>query len=526
MQISLYDTTLRDGAQTEGISFSAEDKLRIAERLDAFGVHYIEGGFPGSNPKDREFFTRAAEREWRHARITAFGATRYKGTRAADDENLRALLDCETPAVTIVAKFSRFQAETVLETTAAENLAMIRDSIEHLKKAGREVIVDAEHYFDGLAHDRGYAEQCARVAAEAGADWLVLCDTNGGSLPTAIREGTLAATAWTAVPLGIHTHDDIDLAEANALAGVEAGARQVQGTANGLGERCGNANLLTLIPTLQLKLGHACVTPEQLRQTVALARYVAELANVTLDPQTPFAGHSAFAHKAGYHGSGMRKHADAYQHIDPALVGNDSRIIISELAGRSSVVAKADALGLGDATDAARAVEELKSLEERGFQFEGAEASFELLLRRLEGEYEAPFEFVDFLVLAETREGREMLSEAMVKIRVGDEVFHTAAEGNGPVSALDRAARKALDRFFPELSGMHLADYKVRILDSSAATDAAVRVLIQSSNGEDEWGTVGSSSNIIEASWIALKDSYEYALLRAPGSQSGRGPVS
>ena len=518
MQLSLYDTTLRDGAQTEGISFSAEDKLRIAERLDAYGVHYIEGGFPGSNPKDREFFTRAAERTWKHARITAFGATRYKGTRAAADDNLQALLACQTPTVTIVAKFSRFQAETVLETTPDENLAMIRDSVAFLKDAGREVIVDAEHYFDGLAHDRAYVEQCVRAAA--GADWLVPCDTNGGSLPAGIRDGILAADAWTDLALGIHTHDDLDLAEANALAGVDAGARQVQGTANGLGERCGNANLLTLIPTLQLKLGYDCVAPAQLRQTAALARYVAEIANVTLDPQTPFAGHSAFAHKAGYHGSGMRKHSDAYQHIDPVLVGNDSRILISELAGRSSVVARADALGLGSETDAASVVQELKSLEERGFQFEGAEASFELLLRRLTGDYQPPFDFVDFLVLAETRGGRDMLSEAMVKIRVGDEIFHTAAEGNGPVSALDRAARKALERFFPELGGMHLADYRVRILNSSAATDAAVRVLIQSSDGEGEWGTVGSSANIIEASWLALKDSYEYALLRARGTQS------
>ncbi|MCY4112857.1 MAG: citramalate synthase [Chloroflexi bacterium] len=518
MQLSLYDTTLRDGAQTEGISFSAEDKLRIAERLDAYGVHYIEGGFPGSNPKDREFFTRAAERSWKHARITAFGATRYKGIRAESDENLQALLASETPTVTIVAKFSRFQAESVLETTPDENLAMIRDSVAFLKSAGREVIVDAEHYFDGLDHDRAYVEQCVRAASAA--DWLVLCDTNGGSLPAGIQEGTLAAAAWTELPLGIHTHDDLDLAEANALAGVEAGARQVQGTANGLGERCGNANLLTLIPTLQLKLGHDCVAPAQLQQTAALARYIAEIANVTLDPQTPFAGHSAFAHKAGYHGSGMRKHSDAYQHIDPLLVGNDSRILISELAGRSSVVARADALGLGSDTDAAQVVDELKALEERGFQFEGAEASFELLLRRLSGDYEPPFAFVDFLVLAETRGGRDMLSEAMVKIRVGEEIFHTAAEGNGPVSALDRAARKALERFFPELGAMHLADYKVRILNSSAATDAAVRVLIQSSDGDGEWGTVGSSANIIEASWLALKDSYEYALLRARGSQS------
>ena len=518
MQLSLYDTTLRDGAQTEGISFSAEDKLRIAERLDAYGVHYIEGGFPGSNPKDREFFTRAAERTWKHARITAFGATRYKGLRAEDDENLQALLACETPTVTIVAKFSRFQAETVLETSPDENLAMIRDSVAFLKQAGREVIVDAEHYFDGLSHDRAYVEQCVRAAA--GADWLVLCDTNGGSLPSGITDGVLAATGWTELPLGIHTHDDLDVAEANALAGVEAGARQVQGTANGLGERCGNANLLTLIPTLQLKLSHDCVAPAQLQQTAALARYIAEIANVTLDPQTPFAGHSAFAHKAGYHGSGMRKHSDAYQHIDPLLVGNDSRILISELAGRSSVVARADALGLGSDTDAAQVVDELKTLEERGFQFEGAEASFELLLRRLGGDYEPPFAFVDFLVLAETRGGRDMLSEAMVKIRVGDEIFHTAAEGNGPVSALDRAARKALERFFPELGEMHLADYRVRILNSSAATDAAVRVLIQSSDGKGEWGTVGSSANIIEASWLALKDSYEYALLRARGSKS------
>ncbi len=516
MQLALYDTTLRDGAQTEGISFSTEDKLRIAQRLDEYGVHYIEGGFPSSNPKDREFFERAAGMMWRAAKITAFGATRYKGRAVESDPTVQALVASETTAVTIVAKFSRFQAESILQTSPEENLAMIRDTVRHLKAAGREVLVDAEHFFDGFAADHAYVKRCVAAAAEAGADWLILCDTNGGMLPEQVRTATEAARTWTDLPVGIHTHDDIDLAEANTLAAVAAGATQVQGTVNGFGERCGNANLISLIPTLQLKLGHDCVTPEQLRQTTELSRYVGELANMPNDPFMPYVGQSAFAHKAGYHGSGVRKHADAYQHIDPAIIGNQPRILISELAGRSNVAAKAAQLGLaaGDAA-VARALAEIKRQEERGFQFEGAEASFELLLRRLDEGYEEPFEFVDFLVLSETRERRDMLSEAMVKIRVGDQHFHTAAEGNGPVSALDQAARKALEQFFPNLARMHLVDYKVRILDSGSATGAVVRVLIQSSDGHSDWGTVGSSTNIIEASWIALRDSYEYALLLA-----------
>ncbi len=514
MQVSLYDTTLRDGAQTEGISFSTEDKLRIAQRLDAYGVHYIEGGFPGSNPKDREFFRRAAEMSWRQARISAFGATRYKDRDVADDPTVAALLACDTPAVTIVAKFSRFQVESVLETTTDENLAMIRDTVSHLKAAGREVLVDAEHFYDGFRQDPAYSRCCLEAATEAGADWIILCDTNGGTLPDQVERATRAAREWTEVPIGVHMHNDGDLAAANTLAGVAAGAQQMQGTINGFGERCGNANLTTLIPTLQLKLGHRCVTPEQLRQTTELSRYVGELANTPPSAFMPYVGHSAFAHKAGYHGSGMRKHAQAYQHVDPATVGNERRILISELAGRSNIAERARGLGLStDDAGVSEALAAVKDLEERGYQFEGAEASFELLLRRLRDDYRSPFEFVDFLVLAETRGGREMLSEAMVKIRVGEEIFHTAAEGNGPVSALDHAARKALERFFPALREMHLVDYKVRILDSASATDASVRVLIQSTDGSREWGTVGSSANIIEASWLALKDSYEYALL-------------
>ncbi|MBM4437720.1 MAG: citramalate synthase [Actinobacteria bacterium] len=510
----LYDTTLRDGAQREGVSYSADDKLRIAQRLDAYGMHYIEGGFPGSNAKDREFFSRAAGIAWRHAKLTAFGATRYKDRPVESDGGVRALVDCATPAVTIVAKFSRFQVETILETRLDENLAMIRDTVRHLKAAGREVLVDAEHFFDGFRDDRAYSAQCVRAASEAGADWLVLCDTNGGSLPDFVREATQAVRGWTRLRLGIHTHNDMDLGVANTLAGVQGGATQIQGTINGYGERCGNANLSALIPTLQLKLGYACVSAAQLRQTTQLSRYVSEIANVAPDPHMAYVGHSAFAHKAGYHGSGMRKDAAAYQHTDPQHVGNEPRILVSELAGRSNIAAKVAELGLAASdAQAARVLDSVKQLEERGFQFEGAEASFELLVRRQADGYRPPFEFVDFLVLAETRQGREMLSEAMVKIRVGDETFHTAAEGNGPVSALDHAARKALERFFPALARMRLTDYKVRILETGAATDAGVRVLIESTDGTREWGTVGSSTNIIEASWLALKDSYEFALL-------------
>ncbi len=516
MRLVLYDTTLRDGAQTEGISFSVEEKLRLAQRLDEFGIHYIEGGFPGSNPKDRDFFERAARMTWAQAKITAFGATRYKDRPVQDDRTVRALVECDTPAVTIVAKFSRFQAETVLETTPRENLAMIADTVEHLKQAGREVLVDAEHLFDGFAQDPAYVEECVRVAVGAGADWIVLCDTNGGSLSEHVLAVTRAVREWTDTPLGVHAHNDLELAAANTVAGVRGGATQIQGTINGLGERCGNANLVTLVPTLQLKLGYQCVTPEQLRAATELSRYVSEIANLVPNPYMPYVGHSAFAHKAGYHGSGMRKHQDAYQHMDPALVGNEPRILISELAGRSNISARAAQLGLLEpGADTGLVLDEIKQLEERGFQFEGAEASFELLVRRLQEDYEPPFELVDFLVLAETRGGADITSEAMVKIRVGDEVFHTAAEGSGPVSALDRAARKALERFFPALQQMHLVDYKVRILDPGSATDATVRVLIESADGANEWGTVGSSANIIEASWLALKDSYEYALLLA-----------
>ena len=521
MEIILYDTTLRDGAQTEGISFSTEDKLRIARRLDEYGIGYIEGGFPGSNPKDREFFERAADMDWQQARICAFGATRYKDRGVEEDPTVTALLSCPTPAVTIVAKCSRYQVEDVLETTTDENLAMINETVAYLKEAGREVLVDAEHFYDGFRHDMGYTRACLEAAAEAGARWLVLCDTNGGSLPEQVAEATRTASRWINVPIGVHMHNDADLAAANTIAGVANGASQIQGTINGFGERCGNANLTTLIPTLQLKLGRDCVSSDQLQKTTDVLRFVGELANVVPDPYMPYVGQSAFAHKAGYHGSGVRKDADAYQHIDPSIVGNESRIVISELAGRSSIAERAQQLGLVTNQDLiTAALAEVKSLEERGFQFEGAEASFHLLLHRLQDDYEAPFEFVDFLVLAETREGRDMLSEAMVKIRVGDEIFQTASDGNGPVSALDRAARKALERFFPSLEQAHLIDYKVRILDSTSATNASVRVLIQSSDGASEWGTVGSSTDIIEASWLALKDSYEYALLITQSSAS------
>ncbi|HEX2185701.1 MAG TPA: citramalate synthase, partial [Chloroflexota bacterium] len=478
----------------------------------------------GSNPRDQQFFARARQQRWEQATIVAFGATRYKGNRAEDDPNLRALLDAGTAAVTIVCKNSAFHVREVLGVSLEENLAMIAESVAFLKVHGKEVFHDAEHFFDGWKEDREYARACLRAALEAGADCLVLCDTNGGTLPwdvaqivQAVREELGSAVGNGGVRIGIHTHNDAELAVASTLAAVQAGATHVQGTINGYGERCGNANLCAIIPNLQLKLGLECVTPAQLRSLTETAHYVSELANLKPDAHMAYVGASAFAHKAGYHADGMRKNAHSYQHIQPELVGNEARILISELSGRGAVTSKLETLGLQlHSPEQARAVvERVKQLESRGYQFEGAEASFELMVRRLDPTYEPPFRLVDFLVLVETRGGRDMLAEAMVKIRVGEEVLHTAGEGNGPVNALDAAIRKALVGSYPEVQEIRLTDYKVRVIDEGSGTAATVRVLLDSADGTSTWTTVGSSTNIIEASWLALADSFEYALLRA-----------
>ncbi len=514
MFVKIYDTTLRDGTQSEGISLSVNDKLKIARRLDEFGVHYIEGGWPGSNPKDAEFFERVRRLNLQQAKIAAFGSTRRKHTRPEEDANLRALVEAQTPVVTLVGKTWDLHVFDVLETTLEENLAMIGESVAYIKGLGKEVIYDAEHFFDGYKANPDYALQTLRAAAQNGADVLVLCDTNGGSLPWEIEEITRAVSAQVETPLGIHTHDDGGNGVANTLAAVRAGAVQVQGTINGYGERVGNANLCTIIPNLQLKMGLPCVAPEKLATLTDLSHYVAEVANQPPNPYLPFVGKKAFAHKGGIHVAAVLKNEDSYQHIDPTLVGNQRRTLVSELSGRGNVVDKARDFGMEvDGAQARAVVEQIKNLEAQGFTFESAEASVHLMLQRLQQDYNRPFELIDFMVVVEHRRGRGVFAEATIKVKIGDQVFHTAAEGNGPVNALDAALRKALVTRYPQLADIRLDDYKVRILDSESGTAANVRVLIDTKNGKARWSTVGASTNIIEASWRALADSMEYALL-------------
>jgi 2-isopropylmalate synthase len=519
-QVYIYDTTLRDGTQREGISLSLNDKLKIARRLDEFGVHYIEGGWPGSNPKDAEFFRAAAEMTWQNARICAFGSTRRKDSDPAEDANIQALLEAETPVVTLVGKSWDLHVHDVLETDLEENLAMIADSVAYLKKQGKEVIYDAEHFFDGFKANPQYALMTVQVAADAGADTVVLCDTNGGTLPWEISEIVRHVAERVGAPLGIHTHDDGGCGVANSLAAVQAGAVQVQGTINGYGERVGNANLCAIVPDVQLKMGKKCVQPEQLAKLTELARFVAEVANLPHDTHLPFVGASAFAHKGGIHVAAMRKNEASYQHIDPVLVGNQRRTVMSELAGRGNVLDKADEFGVDvDGSQAREVVSRIKELEAKGFAFESAEASLDLMLRRLQPDYVPPFELLDFTVLVRHDSDGGMMADATVKVRVGERVLHTAAEGNGPVNALDGALRKALLDAYPQLAGVRLSDYKVRILDSESATGATVRVLIDTEDDHQRrWSTVGASPNIIEASWRALTDSMEFALL-----QNGNG---
>jgi len=523
-KVQLYDTTLRDGAQSEGISFSVVDKLHIAQKLDELGVHFIEGGWPGSNPKDVEFFDKARNLKLTNSVLVAFGSTRRPKAKAKTDANLLALENAGVKAVTIVGKSSEQQVAQVLETTLDENLNMVADSIRHLKTKGLTVFFDAEHFFDGFKANPIYALRVLEVAAEAGTDCLVLCDTNGGALPDEIAIAVEATSKLTSVPLGIHAHNDSGLAVANTLVAIEAGASQVQGTINGYGERCGNANLCSIIPALKLKMGIDCVTDAQLANLTEISRYVNEVANLVPDTFLPYVGTSAFSHKGGIHVSGMAKWEQSYQHINPAKVGNKPKVVVSELSGRRNIIYKAEELGLDlslTAGEAQKLLEQVKLLESRGFQYEGAEASFELLAHRAKPDYKPPFELVDFMVVVERRRRlstrkslEEILSEAIVKVRVGTEIMHTAAEGNGPVNALDLALRKALLQFYPSLAQVKLVDYKVRILEENIGTESQVRVLIESSDGVDDWRTVGSSTNIIDASWLALADSLEYWLIR------------
>ena len=524
MSLKLYDTTLRDGSQKEGISFSVVDKLRIARKLDELGVHYIEGGWPGSNPKDAEFFEQARELQLAQARIAAFGSTRRPKTRPETDGNLVALAESGAGIATVVGKSSDRQVTQVLETSLDENLSMIAESIEYLARQGMGTFFDAEHFFDGFKSNPDYALRCLEVAAGAGAECLVLCDTNGGALPEEVARAVEAALRCTNAEIGIHTHDDGGLAVANTLAAVRAGATQVQGTINGYGERCGNANLCTIIPTLKLKMGIDCVTGKQVERLTEVSRLVSEAANLVPDACLPYVGLSAFSHKGGLHVSGVSKWADAYQHINPALVGNQQRVVVSELSGRGNIIYKARERGIDlppQGAEAQKLLEQVKLLESRGFQYENAEASFELLVHRALPDYHPPFELVDFMVVVEKRRRyptgdrpEETLAEAMVKVKVGADIMHTVAEGNGPVNALDRALRKALLQFYPRLEAVKLVDYKVRILEESTGTESQVRVLIESSDGTDDWRTVGSSANIIEASWLALVDSLEYWLAK------------
>ncbi|HEY3355994.1 MAG TPA: citramalate synthase [Polyangia bacterium] len=514
--VRVYDTTLRDGTQGEGVSLSCTDKLRIARRLDALGVAFVEGGWPGSNPKDAEFFRRARELPWEHSLLTAFGATRRAGVAPGEDPSLRALLEAGAAVCTIFGKSHTLHVTEVLRTTHDENLRMIEESVAWLRAAGVRLVYDAEHFFDGWRADPGYAVETLRAAVRGGAEVLTLCDTNGGSLPWQIEEAIGAVRAALPTPLGIHTHDDAGCAVANAIAAVRAGARHVQGTINGYGERCGNASLSALIPTLELKLGLRCLPEGALRHLTALSTFVAEVANVSPDDQHPYVGRSAFAHKGGVHVAAMRRNKASYQHIDPALVGNESRVVLSELSGRGNLLSKAEELGLDVHDDVHREVlARIKEDEFRGASFEAAEASVALMLRRSAPGYEAPFRLLDYKVMVGQRADDDTFAEATIKIAIGAQVLHTAAEGSGPVHALDAALRKALVPVYPAVARIQLVDYKVRILDGKEGTRATTRVLLDSRDGERSWSTVGASTNIIEASWRALADSIEYGLWAA-----------
>ena len=513
--VFVYDTTLRDGTQREGISLSCDDKLRIAQRLDALGVAYIEGGWPGSNPKDAEFFNRVGELSLENAKIAAFGATCRVGTSPAEDANIQAMLASGTPVCTVVGKSWDLHVKDVLKTNASENLRIIKESVAYLKEQGREVIFDAEHFFDGYKANPPQALDTLRAAIQGGADTVVVCDTNGGSLPWEVSEITRTVKAeFPAVRLGIHAHNDGECGVANTLAAVQQGAVHIQGTINGYGERCGNANLCSAIPDLELKMGFSCLPEGSLADLYDLSRFVAEVANLAPDEHMPFVGQSAFAHKGGIHVAAIRRNVSSYQHIDPVLVGNQMRTVVSELSGRGNLFSKADELGLdvADSDVVTQVLEDIKILEARGFSFEAAEASVALMLHRKKTDYQKLFELVDYSSAVEHRRGRGVFSEATVKILVDGEVLHTVADGNGPVNALDAALRKALLPVYPRLGDFQLADYKVRILDSDSGTAATTRVLIDTQNHHKRWSTVGASPNIIEASWLALVDSIEYGL--------------
>jgi 2-isopropylmalate synthase len=514
--IEIYDTTLRDGTQRTDISLSANDKMNIARRLDDSGVAYIEGGWPGSNPKDVEFFQRAARMSWKSAKISAFGSTCGANKAPAEDPQIQALVNAGTSVCAVFGKTSLLHVREVLRTTPENNLRMIEQSVAYLTAQGRQVIYDAEHFFDGYEEDPAYALETLKAAARGGAILLALCDTNGGSMPWEVSERVAAARAAVELPLGIHAHNDSECAVANSIAAVQQGCVQVQGTINGYGERCGNANLCSVIPNLELKLGLRALPEGSLNKLFDLSHYVAEVANLAQDDHLAYVGASAFAHKGGVHVAAIRRSANSYNHIDPSRVGNQVEVVVSELSGRGNLLSKAEEYGIAipEGADVGEVLQEIKNLEARGFSFETAEASVAMLLRRLDKNYVSPFEVIDFTAIVEHRQGRGTFAEATVKVRVDGEVVHTAAEGNGPVAAMDQALRKALVKHFPAIDDFHLSDFKVRILDADSGTSATTRVLIETRNGTQTWNTVGASPNIIEASWRALTDAVEYGLRR------------
>ncbi len=523
-KILIYDTTLRDGTQGEEISFTADEKVKIAKKLDEMGVDYIEGGWPGSNFRDLQFFKLAQRETFIHSKITAFGSTRRPNIKAADDPNLKALIQCRTPAVTIFGKSWPLHVQEVMGNSLEENLAMISDSVAFLKQQGREVIYDAEHFFDGYKDNPEYAMETLKAAGKAGADYLVLCDTNGGSLPqeverivTLVKKYLEKDSPGNHSPIGIHTHNDSGLAVANSIVAVTSGATMVQGTVNGYGERCGNADLMCLIPILAIKMGKPCIEPEKLTQLKHLSRFVSETANMIPLNSRPFVGKSAFAHKGGIHVSAVMKNPRAYEHMDPALIGNKRRVLVSDMSGKSNVIYKAKELGVelgGNGFDSQRIVSEIKALEQAGYQFDVADGSLKILMEKFTEQFKPLFDLDSFRVTIEKDQDQPCTAHATIKIAVDDTKEITAAEGFGPVSALDNALRKALGKFYPDLDSMRLVDFKVRVIDGREGTAARVRVIIQSRDHEEIWSTIGVSEDIIEASWHALADSFQYKLAK------------
>jgi 2-isopropylmalate synthase len=516
-QIMLYDTTLRDGTQGDQVTLSAEDKLRITGKLDELGFHYVEGGWPGSNPKDARFFEMARGMSLKNTQLTAFGSTRRADTTPGDDQSIQALLETETDVVTIFGKSWDLHASEILEVTLAENLSMIEDTLSYLKRQGKEVIYDAEHFFDGYKRNPDYALSTVKAAIDGGADIIVLCDTNGGTLPHEVQRILEQVMPSITRPVGIHAHNDCGLALANSLQAVQLGISMVQGTINGYGERCGNVDLISAIGTLQLKMGYHCIAPENTIHLTELSRFVSEVANIPPLNQRPFVGKSAFAHKGGVHVSAIIKNPTAYEHLDPDEVGNRRRVVVSDLSGKSNIEYKSEEMGIdlgANGNDSRKIVDKIKAMEDQGYQFDAAEGSLELLIKKETGQFEEPFTLESFRVTIEKNRSGPSSSQATIKISVAGVDEITAAEGDGPVNALDNALRKALNKFFPHIKEMGLVDFKVRVIDGSDATAAKVRVKIESRDSREIWSTIGVSEDIIEASWQALVDSFQYKLLK------------